>query len=54
MFTLFKDIDLAGKTVIHGSFVQGEIISPSLQKKLLQGGVPRDELERFLVKEAAA
>ena len=53
-YNIIKNEIVAGKTVIHGSFVQGEIISPSLQKKLLQGGVPRDELERFLTKEAAA
>ena len=49
-----KNEVIGGRIVTQGEFVRGEGISPSLQRRLLQGGVPRAELERFCVKEVAA
>ena len=41
-----------GKFMIEGHFEQPELMSNSLKAKLLQFGVPMDELNRFLVKGA--
>lgn len=53
-YHITKNEVFGGRTVTQGEFVRGEGISPSLQRRLLQGGVPRAELERFCVKEVAA
>ena len=53
-YHITKNEIISGKTVIEGEFVRGKGISPSLQRRLLQGGVPRTELERFCAKEVAA
>ena len=53
-YHITKNEVIGGRTVTQGEFVRGEGISPSLQRRLLQGGVPRAELERFCVKEVAA
>ena len=53
-YNIIKNELIAGKTVTQGSFQQEEIISSSLQKRLLQGGVPRDVLEPYLRKGADA
>lgn len=53
-YHITKNEVIGGRTVTQGEFVRGEGISPSLQRRLLQGGVPRAELERFCTKEAAA
>ena len=41
-----------GKFMIEGHFEQPELMSGALKAKLLQFGVPMDELNRFLVKGA--
>ena len=41
-----------GKFVTEGYFEQPEIMSDSLKKKLLQFGVPQEELNKFLKKGA--
>ncbi len=53
-YHITKNEVIGGRTATQGEFVRGEGISPSLQRRLLQGGVPRAELERFCVKEVAA
>ena len=53
-YHITKNEVIGGRTVTQGEFVRGEGISPSLQRRLLQGGVPRAELERFCSREVAA
>lgn len=51
-FHITKNEIIDGKFVVDGFFEQPEIISESLQRKLLQFGVPQTELAKFLEKGA--
>ena len=51
-YTITRNEIKNGKFVTDGYFSQPEIMSESLQKKLLQFGVPYDELKKFLKKGA--
>ncbi len=49
-FNITKNEIVKGKYVTEGYFEQPEIMSDNLKNKLLQFGVPQDELNRFLKK----
>ncbi len=51
-FHITKNEIVNGKFVTEGFFEQPEIMSDNLKKKLLQFGVPQDELNKFLTKGA--
>lgn len=51
-FHITKNKVVNGKFVTEGYFEQPEIMSDSLKKKLLQFGVPQEELNKFLKKGA--
>lgn len=51
-FNITKNEVVNGRYITEGYFEQPEIMSDSLKKKLLQFGVPQDELQKFLTKGA--
>ena len=53
-FRITKNELKRGKYKIEGHFEQPEIMSDHLRAKLVQFGVPQDELEKYLTKEDEA
>ena len=51
-FNITKNEIVNGKYVTEGYFEQPEIMSDNLKRKLLQFGVPQEELGKFLKKGA--
>ena len=51
-FNITKNVIEKGKNITEGHFEQPEIMSDSLKKKLMQFGVPQEELKKFLKKGA--
>ena len=51
-FNITKNETINGKYVTEGYFEQPEIMSDNLKRKLLQFGVPQEELNKFLKKGA--
>lgn len=51
-YHITKNEIVKGKVVIDGYFEQPEIMSENMQRRLLQFGVPHDELSKFLRKGA--
>jgi len=51
-FNITKNTVENGETLIEGYFDKPNVMSDNLKRKLLQFGVPQDELQRFISKEA--
>ena len=52
-YNITKNTIVDGEFIIEGSFEKPNIMSDNLKRKLMQFGVPQDELNIFLGKEAA-
>lgn len=50
-FNITKNAIVDGETVIEGYFDKPNIMSDNLKRKLMQFGVPQEELQKFLRKE---
>lgn len=51
-FNITRNTVVDGETVIEGYFDKSNTMSDNLKRKLMQYGVPQDELQKFLRKEA--
>ncbi len=51
-YNITKNEIINGKTVVEGYFDKPNVISDNLRRKLIQCGVPQNELQKFLRKEA--
>jgi pilus assembly protein CpaF len=52
-FNITKNKVENGDTIIEGYFEKSNVMSENLKRKLMQYGVPQNELQRFLTKEGA-
>ena len=50
-FNITKNTVIDGETVIEGYFDKPNVLSDSLKRKLMQYGVPQEELQKFIGKE---